>query len=213
VTSYSQFGEDLHIAEIFTSDGVLKSDGLLLDIGAWGVRDLSNSRLFIEAGWSAVLIEFSPMPTHGLVAEYGYNERVHVIQAAITPGPEHVQQFEITQDALSTNDPAHLAQWKNSDSSGQEGPNRGGYYGRLWVPTLSVHALLSQFFGARSIDFVSVDTEGTSVAVAIALMKTDHRPRVLVVEHDGKLTYLQEQAQEWGYHTIWTNGTNVILCR
>ena len=124
--SFSQFGEDDIVMRLFDDQ-----PHTVLEIGSWGVRDFSNSRLFIEAGWDAVLVEFSPMPVHALVTEYGYNDRVQVIQAAITADAQHVQRFEITQDALSSNDPAVLAQWRDMASDGTVGSNRGGYYGRL----------------------------------------------------------------------------------
>lgn len=210
---WSQFGEDEKVAEILSHDGVLPTTGTLLEIGAWSVKDFSNSRLFIDAGWNAVLVEFSPGPVHALVKEYGYNDRVQIIQAAITPGPQHVFQFEVTDDALSSNDPEQVAKWRNMSSAGREGDYAGGFYGKLWVPTLSIASLLDQFFGTRHIEYASIDTEGSSVPIAVALMETDHRPRVVVVEHDNNIAYLQEQAQRWGYRTAWTNSTNVILER
>ena len=209
--TYSQYGEDLKVAEILSQIG--EEGDSLLDIGAWGVKDFSNSRTFIERGWRAVLVEFSPLPVDALVREYGYNDRVRVIQAAITAEEQHVQQFEITEDALSSNDPEQVARWKDMDSSGGEGPNRGGFYGRLWVPTLTIQELIDQFFGDQQIDFASIDTEGSSVGVALALMRTNWRPRVICVEYDNRLAHLQECAQEWGYKTVHTNSTNVILVR
>jgi len=211
--SYSQFGEDDIVANLFGAWRTGDQSGTVLDIGAWGVKDFSNSRLFIESGWDAVLVEFSPCPVDALVREYGYNDRVQVIQAAITADEQHVQRFEITQDALSSNKPEVLNQWRDMASDGTVGSNRGGYYGRLWVPTLSVMDLLNQFFGDRKPDFASVDTEGSSVEVALALMATDWRPRVVCVEYDQQLPYLLERAQEWQYKAVHTNSTNVILER
>src|SRR5438876_1079419 len=107
---YSQFGEDLKVAEIL---GITDktAPGTILEIGAHGPTDMSNSRAFIELGWSAVLVEFTPMPVHALVQAYGYCDRVRVIQAAITPGPEHVKCFEITENAFSTSDSKNAERW------------------------------------------------------------------------------------------------------
>ena len=197
--SYSQNGEDLVVAAQFPPD----YKGTLLEIGAWEPINLSNSRLLIERGWSAVLVEFSPIPVSKLVREYAKCERVKIIAAAITPGPEHVTRYQITDDALSTNDAEQLRIWKTA----------GGYYGPLWVPTLSVDALLSQFFGDTVIDFASIDTEGSSPDIAIALMSTDHRPKVLCVEHNGATVRIMETAQKYQYKMIHMNQENMILCR
>lgn len=198
--SYSQFGEDKIVAEIFGAAFV----GTLLEIGAWSPTHLSNSRLLIEAGWSATLVEFSPNPVHALLLAYGYEERVRIIQAAITAGEEHVSQFEITENALSSNSPVHNKVWKDASVA---------YYGHLWVPTLSVRRLLDQFFGDTRFDFASVDTEGSSVEIAEAIIESDWRPKVICVEYDNLLVRLQQSAQKHGYRAVHTNGCNVILER
>ena len=82
------------------------------------------------------------------------------------------------------------------------------------MPTLSVAQLIDQFYGAASKpDFASVDTEGSSCEVALALMATNWRPRVVCVEYDNQLPYLLEQSQQWGYKAVHTNSTNTILER
>ena len=197
--SYSQNGEDEIVAQCFHED----FKGTLLEIGAWEPVNLSNSRKLIEQGWSAVLCEFSPVPVSKLVREYADNPKVQVIAAAITAEPGHVENFQITDDALSTNDARQLATWKDA----------GGFYGNLWVPTITVRQLLDQFFGDRRIDFASVDTEGSSVAIAIALLRTDHAPKVLCIEHNSKTVELMEVAQAKGYKMVHLNQENAVIAR
>lgn len=197
MTSHSQAGEDLIVAKCFPEG----FSGTLLEIGAWDPIALSNSRMLIEAGWSAVLCEFSPVPLRNLVEKYHGSMRVQVVAAAVTVGDDAVREFCVTDDAVSTDDKKVFAQWEKT----------GGYYGSLWVPTLPLDRLLSQFFGDRHIDYASIDTEGTSVDLAIALLKTEHRPNVLCVEHDGRQVELMQVAQELGYQAIHMNATNIIL--
>lgn len=197
MTSHSQAGEDL----IVTAQFPLGFKGTLLEIGAWDPIAMSNSRAFIEAGWSAVLCEFSPTPVKALVKQYAGDGKVQVVSAAVTVGDDHVQMYQLSDDALSTNDPKVLLQWAKE----------GGYYGSLWVPTLPLVKLLSQFFGTRKLDYASIDTEGSSVDLALALLRTEHRPNVLCVEHDGRVGELMPVAQELGYSMIHYNGTNCIL--
>lgn len=200
VKSFSQFGEDIEIAKLFAPD----FKGHILEIGAWHPEQLSNSRMLIEAGWSATLVEFSPKPVHELILHYGYNDRIRIIQAAISAGEEHVSRFEVTENALSSDSEEHNKKWKDA---------KANYYGHLWVPTLSVRKLLDQFFGDSRFHFASVDTEGSSVPIAIAIMETDWRPEVLCCEYDNSLPYLLTEAQKYGYKAVHTNGTNVILSR
>jgi len=53
--SHSQNGEDSIIAACFPPD----YKGTLLEIGAWFPEEFSNSKLFIDRGWDATLVEFS----------------------------------------------------------------------------------------------------------------------------------------------------------
>ncbi len=197
MNSFSQAGEDLIVAKQFPASFT----GNLLEIGAWDPVTFSNSRAFIDGGWSAVLCEFSPGPLQKLIAAYNRCPNVQVVGAAVTVADEHVAPFRITNDAVSTNDYLVETTWKE----------KGGYYGDLWVPTLPLDRLLSQFFGDRKLDYASIDTEGTSNALAIALLKTEHRPNVLVCEHDGRDVELMAVAQELGYVMVHKNATNVIL--
>ncbi len=197
--SYSQYGEDDIIAKIFSD-----YRGTLLEIGAWGVKDFSNSRLFIERGWSAVLVEFSPMPVHSLVKEYGHNDCVKIIQAAITADDQPLIEFDVTENALSTADQNLKRRWADASVD---------YYGKLWVPALSVKKLLNQFFYSRRLDYASIDTEGTSVNLALALLDTQFRPRVVVVEYDDGpgLVLIKKRFDQVGYRVVYENDTNVIL--
>ncbi len=149
-----------------------------------------------------MLCEFSPGPVRSLVQEYpAAHDRVTVVCAAITVGDEHVRPYTVTDDAVSSSDPTVVGTWHE----------KGGYYGYLWVPTLPLDRLLSQFFGDRKLDYASIDTEGSSIDLAIALLQTEHRPNVLVCEHDGRVAELMAVAQELQYAAVHMNGTNVIL--
>ncbi len=197
MTSHSQYGEDLIVAKQFPAGFV----GNMLEVGAWDPVTFSNSHMFIEAGWSAVLCEFSPGPVRKLAAFYENKANVQVVCAAVTVSEEHVQKYEVTDDAVSSNVAAVRETWRE----------KGGYYGDLWVPALPLDKLLSQFFGDRKLDYASIDVEGPSVDLAIALLHTEHRPNVLVVEHDNRTTELMSVAQELGYVAVHQNGTNIIL--
>lgn len=204
---YSQYGEDKTVAEIF-GDAPDAGPGNLLDIGAWGVRDLSNSRAFIELGWNAVLCEFSPKPVRELVEEYGkpeYAGRVKIVAAAVVPIHQHCLEFQISDDALSAVPESETARkWATA----------GGYFGRLWVPTVPLKDVCNQFFGEAQIDYLSIDTEGTSVDLLLEFLSFGYwKPRVIVCEHDARDQHIWEAAKRNGYAVRERNETNVILER
>lgn len=195
---YSQFDEDTTIVRLLGD-----TKGRVLDIGAWDPKTFSNSRLLIERGWPAVLVEFSPAPVRALVQEYGARDDVQILQAAMTlDGNGGFGRFDISDDGLSTNTEAIRTKWNE----------KGGYYGHLWVPQLTFERLFFQFGGG--FEFVNIDTEGTSADLAVQLLTTyQQRPKVLCVEHDDRILELQIAAQTVGYRIAHANGTNLILAR
>ena len=200
----SQNGEAAIVASCFPEGHV----GLVVEIGAWFPVEFSNSRACIERGWDAVLVEFSPLAVDRQVREYGYNDRVRIIQAAITPNARHVERFHVTEDALSSDDETQVEKWKDLRPG-----YHGGFYGHLWVPTLSWDQLKDQFFPERVPDFVSVDTEGSSPGLAVAILTSNWRPKVLCYEHNGRDVEVRQVAKKFGYVSIDKNTENDILRR
>lgn len=194
---YSQNKEDEIVSSIFGD-----YTGRLLEIGAFDPDALSNSRMLIDRGWEAVLVEFSPQPTRNLIKFYSSNEKVKVMQAAVTPYESGITQFRISDDGLSSDQPRNIARWNG----------HAGYFGSLLVPQLPVSVLFRYFGGG--FDFISVDTEGTSVDVAIAILREcGERPRVMCVEHDERSNELISVASQYGYMLCHVNAENVIVVR
>lgn len=200
MNSHSQYGEDKVVADLFAKT---KRCGRLLDIGAWQPITFSNSRLLIENGWDAVLVEFSPDAVRALLKEYGNNKHVKVLQAAVTTTDNgHLTEYTVTDDAVSTSVAAIEQKWAGTV----------GYYGKLWVPNLTLDWINFQFGGG--FEFVSIDTEGTSVDLAVQYLgPLGQRPEVMIVEHDDRMVELMRVAQQCGYVAVHYNGTNVVLAR
>lgn len=199
--TYSQFGEELFIQRIL-SDAAKKDRTIserVLDIGAWNPKVFSNSRKLIEQGWRAVLIEPSPGPLKDLMSEYGKHENVEVVAAAVVCEDLKLTQMEISDDGLSTNDVQTIDKWRE----------QAAYLGKLWVPTLRLKDVFNQWGGA--FDVVSIDTEGTSVDLAIEYIRAGPRPLCMIVEYDKRLDELIQATAP--FYTIRTlcEGTNVVL--
>lgn len=195
---FSQYDEERFILEACA--GI--ENGRLLDIGAWDAKTFSNSRALIELGWSAVLIEPSPGPLHGLVKEYGEWNRWHNVQvvgAALTVHGGLIE-LNITDDAVSqpTSDAQRIEEWQST----------GGFFGKLTVPSISVADLFAQFGG--NFEFVSIDTEGTSTAIFAEMLRVGPRPRCIVVEHDNNFVELSQHAEAAHYRLLHENGTNRV---
>lgn len=193
--SYSQYNEEAAILAAF-GDHV----GRFLEIGAYHPTQFSNTRALWERGWSGVMIEAAPGPMQALLREYGKDERIVLINAALGFERSIVKMWA-TDDAVSTTEAANYEQWKQA----------GGFYGEFWTPVITLADVFNQFGGG--FDFVSIDTEGTSVDVFHALMRTAAMPQVVCVEHDGRSIEVQQAAAAKGYRTAEINGTNVVVSR
>jgi hypothetical protein len=194
MNSYSQYGEDRKALEIL--EKWAHGSKRVLEIGAWHHEDKSNSKLFIDAGWGAVLVEPSPAGLHDLTAAYCDREDVVVVGSPVTVHGGFVR-LVLSDDALSGE--AIQEQWRAT----------GGYYGGAWFNSLSVAELFAQFGGDFAV--CSIDTEGTSVDVFAEMLNCGPRPRVVILEHDNRLVELAGIAEAAHYRQAHCNGTNVIL--
>jgi FkbM family methyltransferase len=89
MVSYSQNGEDLFVKDYF---GDYK--GTLLDIGANDGITFSNSRLLIENGWKAILVEPGYVASDKLAHLYRNSENVIVCGFGIGEKEERVDFWE-----------------------------------------------------------------------------------------------------------------------
>ncbi len=192
---YSQYGEDDVVLRIFANS----PPAALMEIGAWDPFEFSNSRALIEKGWRAVLVEPSPVPLKNLAMRYYHQADVQIVCAIVTPDPCGLVELAVTDDAVSTAiGHARASIWAK----------KGGYYGKILYPSVSVRQLFDQFGGG--FEFVSIDTEGSSLAVMQAMFDLGPRPRVICVEHDGRIVEAAQMAEAANYRQVHLNGTNVI---
>lgn len=194
IGSYSQFEEDTAYVPLFDRPG------RFLDIGAWDPRIFSNTRALYELGWNGVIVEPSPDPFLKQLREYGNDERITLLQAAV--GDERaIAQMWCTDDAVSTTEAEQYEKWKDAAK----------YHGKFFVPVITIQDIFDQFGGP--FDFVNLDVEGRSVDLLKKLLATPAFPRCIVVEHDGRETEVISLACSKGYSVIFGNTTNLVLAR
>jgi hypothetical protein len=201
--SYSQYGEDSFILSLFPHGYI----GAVLEVGAYEPLALSNSRLFIEAGWSAMLVEPSPAPLRALLEEYGHNPNVSIFSGAMANSTgRKTQRFDISDGPLSTSNPASSKTWGKDD---------------LLIGSLNVPLYGPDFFCLERVDFLSVDTEGNGIDIADAMLacwRNGHLsfiPKVICIEREaGRDAYIDQMAWVNGYEIVPhdpSGGVNRIL--
>lgn len=196
--SFSQYAED----EAFVT--LLPDDGSVLDLGAWSAEKFSNSRALIKKGWRAVLVEPSPGPLKWICEFYRNEPRVQIVGAAVATTAGMIE-IQLTDDAVSTSDSGNFQVWDKS----------ADFYGRAWFPAITLQQILERF---GSFDCVSIDIEGASVEICKQLLATEMYPKVIICEHDNRLSELLQCAHAKGYRLVPCSNqasisTNVVLAR
>jgi len=192
---YSQYEEERFVLAAFPD----KKDGRFLEIGAWHPTDKSNVRALFDLGWSGVCIEPSPGPLLNLLNEYGDEPRIALVAAAVgvEPGMVHMH---VTDDAVSSSDRQQYDTWKEITK----------FRGMLHVPVITWHDITNRWGG---FDMISLDAEGQSAELFLAMLTQGLQPKCVVVEHDNRLEQLCSAATPLHYNLTYANGTNACFVR
>jgi FkbM family methyltransferase len=194
--SYSQNDEEKHILSEFGAEGTL------LDIGAFDGKIFSNSLALIERGWSGVLVEPSPLPFDKLLTLHGFNIRLNLVHTLI--GLERgIVPMWTTEDAVSTTERSNYDTWKESAI----------FKPKSFLSQITLWDLMKRFPGLERVDFVSIDTEGTSAALFLAFPFFLCRPKVFCVEHDNEKEKITNLAYKHGYEVKYESNENLVLVR
>jgi hypothetical protein len=199
--SYSQNNEEAVLLDYFGG----KADGTLLEIGAFHPTRLSNTRALLERGWSGVLCDMSPFSLANIVRAYAGNERVRVVGGVITvgaSGPAPVwlvppDEGRGRDGAVSTTEAWHRDRWA-----------RQGH-----VPYVCGTISLAEIYAMlpSKVNLVSIDTEGTSMALAMAFDWERFAVDAVVVEHDGSDAMIGRLVET--HEVVAVNAENLILVR
>jgi len=147
MNTYSQNKEDLIALEYF---GDFK--GSLLEVGANDGQTLSNSKLLIQNGWKATLLE--PGSTFDLLDEFHKNKKnVQCFNFGISSKTEVIKFYESgahiknghDRGLVSTTDVKEMQRWQK----------RGVEFKNV---TAQMHSF--DWFECRKFDFISIDAEG-----------------------------------------------------
>lgn len=197
VQDYSQNGEQTVILNIFGNH-----IGRFLEIGACDGLLVSNTLALVELGWSGVMIEPSPRAFLGLQKRHGSNPNVTLVHAAIGLGHGFSKFWDgPIAEGYATTEESNRAKWQHLAKF--ESP--------FYIPLIPITDILEAFPGP--IDFLSIDTEGTSTDLFLTFPFVDvlPLPKVVCVEHDGRIPECLAQAKEWGYREVARNGENLVL--
>eukprot|EP00762_Andalucia_godoyi_P007436 ANDGO_07867.mRNA.1 hypothetical protein GUITHDRAFT_98750 len=176
---FSQFGQDLYIADVFKK----MKNGVFVDIGAYDGETHSNSALLDHClNWNGILVEANPSAVKTIL---NWRPRPHVYHAA----------------ASTENKMCKFVFKSDDEFSGLEETNKHGK--KADDKILTVHCVRPQYlFDMHNIDhvnYLSVDVEGHELPVLKSIDFDKTRVDVIGVEENGRLAEIKEHLAQFGF--------------
>lgn len=192
---YSQSGEQ---AVILANCG---EPGVFLDIGANDGVTFSNTRALVDLGWSGVYVE----PGSAALAKLVQNlpdANVYALAVSTFDGTASFHESdEASRHMLSSLKQSECKRW-------------AGYrFEPTIVETVTVETLLKRA-GLARIDFLTIDAEGSDLAIFRQFDLSSLGVRLVCVEHNGQgLGDFDAHAQAHGLRRIFNNAANCIYAK
>jgi FkbM family methyltransferase len=195
---YSQHGEDILLDHIFQD----RASGFFVEVGCIdGVR-FSNTLTFEERGWKGLCVEAHA----GFIGALRKNRPGSIVEhcAAGDTDEEGVTFYANFRGSLSSLDRT------------QEGRFRafGRYFGGFTEQKVRKRRLdtLLAVHGVKQVDLLSLDIEGSEEEAIRGLDLERYRPRIMVIEVDGKRqeAALDRLILQHGYHKWIRLGSNLF---
>jgi FkbM family methyltransferase len=176
-TSHSYQGQDRFVVDALAG---LRS-GFFVDSGASdGVHGSNTLLLESHYGWRGICIE----PNTQLFARLTQARQCICVNCCLYDRPGEVEFFEaagVLGGIVDAYDPVHL-RYARSVVASQ--PGEGGPAAPVTKPARTIGSLLREFGAPPVIDYWSLDTEGSELAILESFPFAEYAVRVLTVEHN-----------------------------
>lgn len=171
--SHGQILQDLWV--LFELE--FQANGYFVEFGAYDGTTHSNTMLLEERfGWTGLLVEPNP-------------EMAAILQRSRSAIVDPRCVWDVTGDEveLLLTEDAELSTVVDRATRDLHTYTRNATAVRtVSVQTVRLDDLLNEYSAPATIDFLSVDTEGTELRVLRAFDFARHRPRLVAVEHNGR---------------------------
>jgi FkbM family methyltransferase len=170
---YSQEDEDIVLARIFSG----QPSGFFVDIGAHHPTRFSNSYWAYQRGWRGINIDAAP----GSIAQFDrVRPRDTNIETCVSESPGQTEFFVFPEPALNTAGRTRKEAMEVATSATGQ---------RVIVHADRLETVLAANLpgDVSAIDFMSIDVEGSEMAVLRSNDWERYRPRVIVIEVLGKV--------------------------
>lgn len=190
-TSYSQWGEDIVIWELFKK----KTDGVFVEIGAHHPTKISQTYFFEQRGWSGVLVEPLKELYELLKANRPGSQVFHCGVAGPSTPTEARIRFPLKGDGGMSL--AEVVFDREDDPHYR--------YESIALRTLND---IFQEAGLDQIDYLSIDVEGLEVEALRGLDFKRYRPKLILIEDHVENYEKHRFLKQMGYRFINRMGSN-----
>lgn len=166
--SFSQYGEDVYVSQLFLSGGK-RSDVMYLDVGANHYRRSNNTYLFYKSGARGILVEADPLLCKQLKHRRKYDRIINCLV-----GAEDSKEVEFYVLSLPTRSSMDKEVVRNSISRGLK------LRETIKLPCISINNLLEQ--NQFTPDYLSIDIEGMDYTVLRSIDFDRYKIKVIVAE-------------------------------
>lgn len=195
--SHSQYLEDIFLESLFKD----KERGFYVDIGANDPDEINNTKIFYERGWSGINVE----PNVNLYNKLCLVRKNDInLNVGIAAECGDMTFYELEPDTLST----------FSEESVRDNMKiyKARFVANTSVKVITLKKLFEEYCHGRSIDFMSIDSEGLEKQILCSNDWKRYRPVAIVIElnqdSDGSVI---DCLIKNDYSLIYTNGTNGIF--
>jgi FkbM family methyltransferase len=187
---YGQYGQDQVAYELLGKP----QSGTFLDIGANDGVNFSNSLFFEKKGWSGICVE--PHPVIFKILQKGRS--CHLENACISDNDGTVNFLVVNGASNMLSGIDDFLDDRHRERIQSDIAINGGSTELIPIAALSPSSLLSKY-GYKSIDFLSIDTEGCELEILKSFNLKKTAPRVISVENGTRSNSLFKYLTAQGY--------------
>lgn len=188
--TYSQFGEDAIVMDLFPS--IIKSDSIYIEVGANQPTQISNTYLFYRKGFRGIVIEPNRFMT-SLFRRFR-PEDIHLeIGCADESG---VGKFKTAATTVTCGFSDDIKAVKGQFS---------------WIPLLTVDEVWRDAGKRQNVFLLSIDTEGHDLKVLKGAKETlEHTASVIIETRDEDLNDIKDILLGFGFELVRKTDCNLI---
>jgi FkbM family methyltransferase len=214
--SYSQFGEDLILGQLFYRLGIKYPT--YLDIGANEPKFISNTYYFYQRGSKGVLVEPNPYLFKKLQKARSKDIVVNCGIGFSEKADADFFMFPNYANGLSTFSKTEAEHWQNV---GMKGLGKIPIEKTIKMPLVPINKIFEQNFKNETPNFISLDVEGLDLEILKSINFSKYKPDVICVEtlkyNEHQETYKDNEIIEFmlskDYVIYADTRVNTIFCK